>query len=207
MLSASLADLADHAARLDSVEDRVARLETLEFSKVGMGGCVNLIQRVAVPPAGAAVITFANIPQTYENLWLISYVWRANLALWMRFNNDAGQNYHWRRYTVQWNNIPTDVRNQSDFQGYLTGVDTIELHTVSECLIPRYAKFMGSGLEYKTWKCHNIYWQTIAEGLAWDEYRQDVQGRWSVTPINRIDIFPLAGGLFAPSTFSLYGLC
>jgi len=193
------------AARLHSIEERTARLETLEFASIYTGGCIGLIERIEVPPAGLAVVTFDNIPPIYHSFWLISTVWRGGVPLYMRFNGDAGANYHWRYWRVTFNNVQIDVRNQADNWGYLTGVDPVGYRGISECLMPC---FREEDFHHKVWKCHNVFWDTVEEGGAIDEIREDVQGKWDVNAvINRIDIYPNLAVFINPSCFSLYGMC
>ena len=80
-----------YAAKIRSLERRVARLETLET------GCLVLVEHIDF---GGSFVLFDNIPQSYKHLWLWIHADADNdlgLTLRMTFNGDSGAFYDWER--------------------------------------------------------------------------------------------------------------
>jgi len=87
------------AARVQAIDRRVRRLETLEEG----GGCLNLIEDIQLS-APAASLTFSDIPQTYKHLWLLDDLLSTGSAgtgtARLRKDGDAGVSYTRGRFDI-----------------------------------------------------------------------------------------------------------
>lgn len=89
----------ESAARVRSLERRVARLETLEEG----AGCLSLIEDILLT-APSADLTFSDIPQTFKHLWLWDDLLYTGVVgtgtARLRMNGDSGLSYNWIRFEV-----------------------------------------------------------------------------------------------------------
>lgn len=82
------------------LDDRVTRLETLESAGARGGGGFELIEEIVLDNNVTSLVQFADIPQTYQHLWLLisARVYDSDVLapLWMTFNGDTGAlKYEW----------------------------------------------------------------------------------------------------------------
>lgn len=208
--------LTEIAGRLARAENRIERLETLEFGSVA-GGSIFLIERIEVTGAPLHLITFDNIPAIAHQLWVIywavyepgAYTW----PLWMRLNNDAGAGNHvWYRSDHYWNNV------QANSQGFGTEANVGSTGTsqagggpgTGHILIPCYCDVITDpGNKHRSWVWDEFFQCYLAgEPPLMEFFRSMGGGSWKGTDaINRLDFFPSGAANFGIGTcFSLYGI-
>lgn len=132
--------IADMAARMTPYEDRVARLETMEFQTAGFGGGLALICDVTVSVATASITlctTPATIPSNFRDLLILykaqaSAVFGAGLVtpLRLQFNGDTTTSYNYYNRVERAGPLDTEESspsaNTSDHirVGEANGIDT-----------------------------------------------------------------------------------
>jgi hypothetical protein len=143
---------------------------------------------------GETTVTFGSIPSGYRDLVLSYEAFGANIAPYLRFNNDSGNNYSglWMR-------------------GYSSGTQSVQYSGIS------YWRIFTS-VASATIPNHGVL--QIMDYSATDKHktgllRQDIGAdftnahawRWaSTSAVNEIDIILFADSFASGSTFSLYGI-
>lgn len=164
-----------------------------------------LLQRVEVGAAGAASISFTNIPQTgYTDLKVVASSRNnsASIAVLLQFNGDTGNNYSWRRIQGAGSGTPTSSSSSSVAQidGALSSGsgDTASTFGSTEFYIPNYAGNQNKSISV----------DSVSENNGTTAYSRLSAGLWSaIAAINSIKLYPDASGSFVQfSTFSLYAM-
>lgn len=172
-----------------------------------MATTMTLINSNTVGAGGTSAVVFSSIPSTYEHLYLIASARTSDSgttrALALRFNNDTGSNYTYKRlYGFGTGGVGVDDLNATSLLlGYTNSVaQTANTFGYTTGLIINYANtsrqktLMGDGamVQNSTIQTHSL-----------------TGGRWSGTDaINRIDILPWdqPANIEQHSTFYLYGI-
>lgn len=207
--------LADQARRIQDHEDRVKRLETLEFSSVyGFGGCFALLDEQVIGGAGISVITFTAIPQFHRHLYLLlDYAADTTTIVRprMTINNDTGASqYDYFVYIHSEGLIEAEIKTADAFAEILlatnAGSSPAPWFSSGRLLIGGYA-IAG---RLKTWSWEG--WARIGIGEISGNPEQNLEQGGGLyvesDPVTRLD-FTLQGGLdwTTGSRISLYGLC
>lgn len=202
---------------IDALDDRVERLEKLEFSS-SYFGCGVLIEDILLG-ADASPVTFDNIPQNYRHLQLILNYQSGGVPAYVRFNADSGSNYDYGgvRHGVQDSGSPVYVA-----YWYRPGSSPPSTPDTSWRAGGGMEDRFGVGYMYfgdytaddknKTGISHmpvRIFGEAEAPSLWMIEHHWC---NWLVNDaITRIDVYsyiPGGGGSFITgSRFSLYGMC
>jgi hypothetical protein len=172
-----------------------------------MATTMTLINSNTVGSGGTSAVVFSSIPSTYEHLYLVASARVTNSgetrALALRFNNDTGSNYTYKRlYGFGTGSVGVDDLNETRLLiGYTNSAgQTANTFGYNTALIINYANtsrqktLMGDGamVQNSTTQTHSI-----------------TGGRWSGTDaINRIDIlaWDQPADIAQHSTFYLYGI-
>jgi|GEM_PF-5037766 len=213
------------AGRIDAIDKRVKRLETLEFASVAVGGAGGLTEietiTIEVP---ASSFVFDDIPQTFLHLLLIisarSHSMTMQGPMRMIFNEDDTANY-W--YDKHWFGGDTGacahtciaLFGAAEFANYI-GIGDVpglsfggagvwaNLFNSQTLWIPDYR------CHYKTKSCHwdNEYVMADGEEMNPAKFRQVGGGFWHDTDtIVEIEISAGGAATFAKnSKISLYGI-
>ena len=166
-----------------------------------------LLQRVEVGAAGAASVSFTNIPQTgYTDLKVVvsargnrSGVWQSS---YIRFNGDSGANYVRCELGGVGSGTPYSYKASALTWLYIGDANgatsTSSSFGNAEIYIPNYLASTAKSISI----------DSVLENNATEAESYLIAGLWSGTSaINALSILPSAGQLFvANSTFSLYGL-
>lgn len=165
---------------------------------------MTLIQRQVLSGSQASV-TFSNIPQNYQTLYIktSTRLDQASTSMGMRFNNDSGTNYSYRRL---YGNGSTVASGQATGQTTLyvcdsTGTDmTASTFSNIDILVPAYNLSLNKIVSA----------EGVTENNATLSYSPLSSTLWNSTAaISSITILMWsagAGNFVSGSTFSLYGI-
>ena len=153
--------------------------------------------------ADATTITFASIPQTFDDLVIVLSA-RASVSGWpamlMRFNTDTGSNYSYRI-------IEGSGASASSFGGTSTtsiiaanlggAGNTANTFGNVEIYVPN----------YRSNAFKSVSSSSVTETNATTAYIDAIAGLWSSTAaITQIDVLPSTGYFVTNSSFFLYGI-
>lgn len=148
------------------------------------------------------LVTFANIPQNFNHLDLITNVGGdqgAQQQLFARFNDDATANYWWEVIATLGGGAPATFNAASQTQERIGNVAESGFNRTSynRLHIPDYNKTLN----------HIQGWleSTTQGSLATQRYSGGIYWNTLGQAINKITIFPQAGNFNVGSTFYLYG--
>jgi hypothetical protein len=175
---------------------------------MALNGTMVKIETVTVGSGGQASFDFQNIPQTYDDLFIVLSVRNANAgtsggSATMRFNNDSASNYSFRwirgdgANATSGNTSTTFIRviNNSPTAG-----NTADTFCNSQILIQN----------YKSSTAKSTSEDNVSENNTTTAYSFLVAGNWTGTPstsaISRITITGEAGNFVQHSTATLYGI-
>ena len=163
---------------------------------------MTLISRTTLTTTAASV-TFNSIPQTFQTLKLVVSA-RANYAavneyVWVRFNNDSGNNYTRRTILGDATNVASSTATQAGMATLVAGTNaTANTFGNFEQLIPNYSLSSNKAVSSDEVSENNatLSYQ-ILQALIWQN--TSAVTSISFTPVN-------APTFVANSTFSLYGI-
>lgn len=169
-----------------------------------MANTFELISSVTVGSGGAASIDFTSIPATYTDLCLKlsirSNVAGSNETAGIRFNNDSGANYGYKRLYATGSAAGSDSPGSNYIWGGYVDWDGATANTFgnAESYIPNYA-----GSTYKS-----VSSDGVSENNSSTAYMSLHANIWnSTSAINAIKILPINGTLWNQySTAYLYGV-
>ena len=155
-----------------------------------------------VGSGGVSSVTFSSIPSTYTDLILFSSVrcTAAEDSFYLRFNNDSGSNYSWRRFLGDGSSasssgatgnvqIPNQFMAESSY--------TANTFSNNMAYIPNYA---SSNMK-------SVSLDSVNETNATNPRMNIAAGLWSGTAaITQVNLIPGAGNFAQYSTFTLYGI-
>lgn len=211
---------AQFAGRIDAIDARVKRLETLEFASVagGAGAWVE-IETITID-APATTFSFLNIPQTYLHLAMILSLRGTGLSWWravyMRLNNNSDDRYWYHTCYCQ-KGTPAECVWSCD-SSFPTKTDAWKLFFVPDlgdeegndpdCFSAGHLWIPDYRNQYKK---KSAVWDSLGTAAVVDEitrqiYRAEGGGVWhDFDPITRIDVYATVN-FERNSKVSLYGI-
>jgi len=160
------------------------------------------IETITVGSGGVASVAFSSIPATYTDLILYASI-RCTVgedSAYLRFNNDSGSNYSWKRLLAN-------------------GASTSSLGASSQVQIPNLF-MVDNGWTGNTFSSNMVYvpnytgstlksvsLDAVTEANVANPRMNIAAGLWSGTAaITQVNLIPGAGNFAQYSTFTLYGI-
>ena len=155
-----------------------------------------------VGSGGVASVTFSSIPATYTDLILLSSIrcTAAEDSAFLRYNNDSGTNYSYRRLLGNGSTVSSSsATSQAQLALQFMAESGYTANTFSNNIvyIPNYA----SG------NTKPAFFDSVNETNAANPRMLIAAGLWSGTAaISQLNLIPGAGNFAQYSTFTLYGI-
>ena len=155
-----------------------------------------------VGAGGAASVTFSSIPSTYTDLVLLTSIRCSTTedTAYLRFNNDSGANYSFRRLISDGTTASSSsatAQAQLALQFMAQSNYTANTFSNNAVYIPNIASSNQKSASF----------DSVNETNATNPRMLIAAGLWSGTAaINRLDLIPGLGNFAQYSTFTLYGV-